>query len=158
MPGVTVSTAPAPPSAATVARKHLVSAAEWMNALHALIADAVASKPLYEKVQAMNAWLAANEWHELATERERKRDIAREELRLIENRLFEQAAKVSLLQWGLNEAATQGLTALFRQDLTPHITLVWAIEARRIGSTDLFEIAESARNSLMTWLDEEETA
>lgn len=155
MPGVTLSTAPSPPSAATVARRHLVSADEYDRELRILIAAAVASKPLFEKVKAMSAWLEANEWHELAAEREKKRDAAREELRFVENRIFEQGIKVSRLQGGLSDCARQGFGALFRQELTPHIALVWAVEARRIGSTDIFEIADAARNSLNQWLDEE---
>lgn len=153
MPGVVASTAPAPKP--ETGHTRLVAFVEWEAALRTLLAAAVASKPLWEQVQKMDAWLAANEWHELAPEREKVRDQRKAELRRIENRLFEQAAKVSRLQAGLGDAAKQGLEALTRMELTPHVAQVWAIEARKIGKTNLVEIADSARESLYAWIDEE---
>lgn len=125
----------------------------WHDALMRLIREAVASKPLHEKVRKMNRWLAANEWHELAVEREQQRDKARDELRLVEDRLFNQAAHVSRLQEGLGALEVQGIEALFRCELTPHVAQVWAITAREIGSTDLFDVTAAARERMLDWLD-----
>jgi uncharacterized protein (DUF2235 family) len=152
--GVTLSTASVS-SPATVAKRELVSIVEWDQALKKLLADAVASGPLSRKVKAMDAWLAANEWHALAAEREKRRDALKEELRIVENNLFAQANRVARLQQGLSANARQGLEALTRMELTAHVAQVWMIEARKIGETNLIVVAESARNTLNQMVDEE---
>lgn len=124
---------------------------EWIRAVNRLLTDAAASKPLHDKVKAMDAWLAANPWHEAAAERERRRDELREELRRIENRLFDQAAAVSRMQATLPDAMRLGLEALTRMDLTPHVAQVWATAARESGKTGLMEVAEAARALLTRW-------
>jgi hypothetical protein len=151
--GVVASTKPAPRS--ETQKDRIVAFAEWERELRILLTDAVASRPLWERVKKMDAWLEANPWHEKAPKRDRERDLEKAKLAAIENRLFERAARVTVLQRGLSPLVTQGLAALTRMELTSHITHVWMIEARRIGKTNLLDVAEAARESMVRWIDEE---
>jgi hypothetical protein len=153
--GVVASTKPVP--RAETQKDRIVAFAEWERALRTLLADAVACRPLWERVKKMDAWLEANPWHEKAPERDRERDAERAKLAAIENRLFDQAARVTVLQRGLSPLASQGIAALTRMELTPHVAHVWMLEARRIGATNLLDVAEAARESLYRWIDEEVT-
>lgn len=151
--GVIASTKPAPK--VRTRKDDIIAFAEWERAVRVLLTDAVACRPLWERVKKMDAWLEANPWHEKVPERDRERDAEKAKLTAIENRLFDQAARVTVLQRDLSPLASRGIAALTRMELTSHVAHVWMIEARRIGETNLLAVAEAARESMARWIDED---